>query len=1279
MQTDILYTAIPDPSYPGPGLRLTVLISPRLIGPPTSELSQYPTFLDWPSILPGLTFQVDIAGWARDAQVDVETLDSTLWRRLFPSYCLVRSWGFVDLLNSDVLEFPASAIDRRLLDVYRTVAASGTKLPRVLDVDDVHDYQPNVVDRLLLDYEAAAAAIVNPTLVAGLSADARVVYQGLRFYRRSTDADIDVPADEPELDFHQRVALLGDHPTMLRRCGLAFDLVVPGVDLGTIPPQGEIRVLPQWRDGSNGADLCPQTVYDTRSGRFNVASGGGMVADGYMAVGNGDVSVVQLDGDGALLQVATTMGSIREMLIDPHSPPQHDQALPALRSAGITLLHAGRAGWLEARLREQREFDAVPAVVSLDADDLLRGWRIDVEIDGNWHSLHRRHGVVYGDDNVPLVEIFPDDDEEGYVKAASATSPTFRPSELYLHEAVAGWSGWSLSGSRPGKAMEFVPEVRDASNNVIAPASERKIENHNDPGSMPLYTRYRATPGSLPKLRFGQTYRLRARAVDLAGGGLPHDDPGTAHTIGPIRYERFEPVPPPLVVPAAVLAPAESLEHMVVCTDPAGTQTYQVLTNVRHVLAPKGALDMWERHGMIEGAFSWDPDVYYRLIRRERGTLLEPFIDTLAGRVTVTDRQLCNPASLPDQSTAWPTERGAPLGQGQYVICTGERVRLPWLPDRQAAGVVVWNAHDPLETPVIRLFQTVAGADPLEAEIDLDSLKIVLHTADAGTPARIRDSDAMDREIHVELPPGDRMELRYASLPRDVNLMALWNLMTEADRQGVARAIEEGQHWMFSPARTLTLVHAAQRPVLGPRFESLAISRWAGEARARFDATLSAHAHSTSHVDVRARWLEVRDDGDVGPSEAVAESDVCRIAFGYDDTVVSTSKTVQLVERRPGPTRFGTLLDEQLRAPDAVDTWHDLPDTRRRIVTYTPIGTTRWQEYFPLDVIADPHSQTVSNLQTAGSPHPPMSIPASAAPDAPHVAQILPTFRREGSARTRSRSGNGLRIYLERPWFSSGVGERLAILVERDAVWPPQPTPVDWLEKISRWGADPVWTRPAPHPRPLSTSAFVIDPNDGVPAFGGLEARARVEVVPEIGGAPVDAIVVVPELSEERQQWYCDLELGGLTYFPFLSLALARYQEDALPGCHLSPVVRAELVQLAPDRFASVTVSPNGKKATVIVRGVSAGNLHEAQHTGNPGGAHRVRARVEHPKAGGTELDWAVHAEDDLVAQWANADEIEWSVTLPVKPTVAWRIVIEERELYDGGDRITYVEILTRT
>jgi len=74
--------------------------------------------------------------------------------------------------------------------------------------------------------------------------------------------------------------------------------------------------------------------------------------------------------------------------------------------------------------------------------------------------------------------------------------------------------------------------------------------------------------------------------------------------------------------------------------------------------------------------------------------------------------------------------------------------------------------------------------------------------------------------------------------------------------------------------------------------------------------------------------------------------------------------------------------------------------------------------------------------------------------------------------------------------------------------------------------------------------------------------------------------------DEERQLWYCDIEVTwGAAYFAFIRLALARYQPVALHAAHLSNVVLADLMPLVPDRWLNVTQTRNPRTRQVSVFG----------------------------------------------------------------------------------------------
>jgi hypothetical protein len=86
-----------------------------------------------------------------------------------------------------------------------------------------------------------------------------------------------------------------------------------------------------------------------------------------------------------------------------------------------------------------------------------------------------------------------------------------------------------------------------------------------------------------------------------------------------------------------------------------------------------------------------------------------------------------------------------------------------------------------------------------------------------------------------------------------------------------------------------------------------------------------------------------------------------------------------------------------------------------------------------------------------------------------------------------------------------------------------------------------------------------------------------------------------------RQLWYCDIEINcGASYFPFVRLALARYQPISSPNAHLSNVVLADIISLAADRWLNVTPAADSQKVRIAVFGINADESsahHEAAHS----------------------------------------------------------------------------------
>ena len=224
---------------------------------------------------------------------------------------------------------------------------------------------------------------------------------------------------------------------------------------------------------------------------------------------------------------------------------------------------------------------------------------------------------------------------------------------------------------------------------------------------------------------------------------------------------------------------------------------------------------------------------------------------------------------------------------------------------------------------------------------------------------------------------------------------------------------------------------------------------------------------------------------------------------------------------------------------------------------------------------------------------------------------VIPLFRWEESeepeqpfGRRRTRRA-GVRIYLHRPWNSSGDGELLAVLLAVGADdTTGYPKPKDPAAKnegfafVSQWGSDPLWNAPGVAARPVTLAEL-----DDALSLTGVDDRVEpgrpvspVVTLPlPVSGegfenAPQTVPVVVagyrPQYSPSRRLWYVDVAFDArATFWPFVRLAVARYQPESVVGTHLSMPVRLDQVQLTPSRTLSVSRTDD-RHARVVVTGL---------------------------------------------------------------------------------------------
>ena len=146
----------------------------------------------------------------------------------------------------------------------------------------------------------------------------------------------------------------------------------------------------------------------------------------------------------------------------------------------------------------------------------MRGYRVEVSTDGGaWRSLCSRVGSYrLVDDSGTVVRELDPITDEGYVKSTSATSAEGDGKPLYVHEALARWTGWSLTVPRPGTTLE--PQVRE-------PPTARRLRAARRRRSSDATTEFRLET------------QLRAEAGDAAAPALRHQLPGARRLRRPRR------------------------------------------------------------------------------------------------------------------------------------------------------------------------------------------------------------------------------------------------------------------------------------------------------------------------------------------------------------------------------------------------------------------------------------------------------------------------------------------------------------------------------------------------------------------------------------------------------------------------------------------------------------------------------------------------------------------------------------------------------------------------
>lgn len=767
--------------------------------------------------------------------------------------------------------------------------------------------------------------------------------------------------------------------------------------------------------------------------------------------------------------------------------------------------------------------------------------------------------------------------------------------------------------------------------------------------------------------------------LDVASGefGALYARSGSADTVTtPRLFLRWDPVPEPTVVPRRPFTAGESTNRVVIRTTADGSSTSE-----RHLIPPKTSQFEAELDGCFDQFMSaGDPAARrrgYAIALKERGSLFSTAVQDLddPGRlapqpgITLQTAPTADPAAAVSLADLQDPERQP--AAGQYVTHDTDQLVIPYLPDPMAHGValVFYQAGADHHLSDRRVLQSVvvpySGRWPM-----VEGLRLVVERAPELTAVQ------RGNEIRVGLPPGEQVGMAMSSTldPEHLARLGLWRYhavhdpgIADQDREVLEHAALNGWLWWLTPSADLRLVNATPGPAKPPMITSLTSpARAPRSVTAELDGLLDIHGASTDGVELRAEWFDLVDEpATAAPTRVTRRAIVARWSVAENETV-----SVLAIEPPSGAPPTGVPVRPVV---------HTMPDTRYREVQYRLHGTSRHGEFF-----------TASELPGPGDPATAGNIVhvthlSSALPPPPVVHEVLPVFFWEEHhephhpfATRRMRRG-GVRIWLDRPWFATGDGEMLAVVIHNDrgkaldrgafSVWGRDPTLFGArLPSATNLPLLPAWEKKALELR--------LDP----PPRAG-RPRSRVTQEDVVDGKVVDAVdlyLYQPEFHPGRRRWFVDIRLDAAdAAWPFVRLNVARYQPHSINGgSAMSTIVPTDFVQLPPERTATIS-RPSAGAVRLTVSGTFGTDL-AAENAAAPAARvtsnRQVRASLQCRAPGRkSDLDWTtvrqvscdVEGVDParFLATWSGELALDnTSLTAPGGDP-STRVLVEEREL----------------
>jgi hypothetical protein len=512
-------------------------------------------------------------------------------------------------------------------------------------------------------------------------------------------------------------------------------------------------------------------------------------------------------------------------------------------------------------------------------------------------------------------------------------------------------------------------------------------------------------------------------------------------------------------------------------------------------------------------------------------------------------------------------------------------------------------------------------------------IEVVLETTSDRKP-RITSKQHLSNRYRVEIavPKGADMEVSILPSITSQQLFATAYYAASANQLKARMSAGSDASWTKGlpvPAiaeQKFRVVHCVKKPSAIPLFVSVTTDLGVTDepivigTRKLFDETVQIPGHvqidaaTTGQLRLQATWVDI-DDSPVHKNYVLTpgRSDSTPRSIVFDRYSPPTGQAIADVINgsswslpKVGPYDLWDMFDLQCAENKVFLGNSALPasspssgascvihcaDTRRKALSIFSVASSRYKAHFRTE---DPSHFEVTSTATR------IDAPASMRLPPPDISHVVPLIRDRALAEVGGsyrRHLYAMRVFVRRPWFISGLGERLAIgcsTGEDDNV--PRPS----LNKlVSHWGEDPI-DRPrldltirsprASDFRSTTTDQLIaIDENlysrRGPEGASDVIYRDNLPLCSASSNGGVGRISVASFLlrwNRSMQMWFCDI-LVPEDFVGWCGLALYRHQPLAHEGTQLSvsaafaygAVLHGETVSwIEKDGKLHVTVGP---------------------------------------------------------------------------------------------------------